>query len=730
MSRPTIICIDDEPLILHSLREQLTRCLNDEFAVELAEGGAEAIALLEELMRAEVDIPLVICDQIMPDISGDYVLAEIHDRHPKALKILLTGMASMDSVIHAINHANLYRYISKPWSETDLNLTVREAIRSYFQEKRLLKKNRILQEVNQRLQQEIAERKRTERSLHISETRLEHILNSLEDVIWSASPDTLTLQYLNPVAERIYGRPVEELLNLPDFWLEVVYEGDRPILEEKQRQLQETHSSRSEYRIVRPDGELRWLSDRAHMICDAQGSAIRVDGIIHDITDRKQGELQLMHLALHDSLTGLPNRKFFLEQVERLLNTSETGNSVQFAVLFIDLDRFKVINDSLGHVVGDHLLVAIAKRLKHCVRSEDLVSRLGGDEFTVLLNPIQDIQEAIEIADRILTQLSIPFDIQGHQFGMSASIGIIEGGQGYTHSTDLLRDADTAMYHAKTQGKACYSVFHQSMHDQTLNLWHLESDLQKALHRCQLFLHYQPIVSLSTGQISGFEALLRWNHPQRGLVPPDEFIPIAEESGLILVIGEWVLREACQQIQHWKTQFPQHSALTISINLSNKQLKDIRFVDIIDQVLRETGLEGKFLTLELTESMLIDDLDSIIKTLTQLRERGIHLSIDDFGKGYSSLSYLHKLPIDSLKIDRLFTNQIGVNPESCNVVRGLSFLARSLGLTAVIEGIETANQLLHLENLDCAAGQGYYFSPPLGCQEIEKLLSELSWQCP
>jgi diguanylate cyclase (GGDEF)-like protein len=601
MNRATILCIDDELLILHSLRDQLAQSLGDEFSVEMAESGFEALELLSELSAENVDVPLVICDQLMPGIPGDRVLEKIHRLYPKTRKILLTGKASSESIISAVNHANLYRYISKPWDETDLNLAIREAVRSYYQDKRLSEQNLTLKAINQKLEQEIIE--------------------------------------------------------------------------------------------------------------------------------RKQAELKLRHLALHDPLTGLPNRKFFIEQIDGILQSAKQDSSIRFAVLFIDLDRFKVINDSLGHDVGDQLLIEIADRLKRCVRVEDVVARLGGDEFTILLNPVQNLYDATEIAERILCDLSMPFDLKGQKFGTNASIGIIEGSGEYENSISLLRDADTAMYSAKNNGKARYAVFHRGMHVQTLNIWHLESALQQALERNELTLNYQPVISLKTGKTKGLEALLRWHHTERGLISPEEFIPIAEDSGLILVIGEWVLQEACRQLKEWHDCFPQYNFLSVSVNIASKQLHETHFVEIVDRILAETGLGGSSLILELTESALIEDTETTIHTLHQLCDRGIHLSLDDFGRGYSSLSYLNQIPIASLKIDRSFTSQIDAGQEkSLNIMRGITSLAHSLGLKVVVEGIETAEQMQQVTQLNCELGQGYYFSPPLPQQGMEQWLQ--NWECP
>jgi len=440
-----------------------------------------------------------------------------------------------------------------------------------------------------------------------------------------------------------------------------------------------------------------------------------------EISDRHQAQEQLVYGALHDALTRLPNRTLLMERLEMALQRAKRYPDHEFAVLFIDLDRFKAINDSLGHQVGDRLLLAIAHQLQELVRSTDTVARLGGDEFIILLDPIQDINDAIRVADRIHAQLRLPLQLAGREVFTSASIGIAASATHYQHGSDLLRDADIAMYRAKEKGKARYEIFDRAMYAQAIQKLQIENDLRQAVIRQELYLKYQPIVSLNTGKIIGFEALLRWLHPERGFVSPAQFIPIAEETGLIVPIGEWVLRTACNQMKQWQTQLS-HPPTKISVNLSLKQLREPDFLEKIDRILAETEIAGESLNLELTESMLMDDVEHLIFVLGQLRARNIRLSIDDFGTGYSSLSYLHRFPIDYLKIDRAFISGIGANSKNCQIAATIISLAHQLGIKAIAEGVETLNHLQHLQKLACEEAQGYLFSKPLDLAAAETLI--------
>ncbi|MBD1943015.1 EAL domain-containing protein [Coleofasciculus sp. FACHB-712] len=448
-----------------------------------------------------------------------------------------------------------------------------------------------------------------------------------------------------------------------------------------------------------------------------------------EILERKRIQSQLLDMALHDPLTGLPNRAVFMERLENALSRTKQEADYQFAVLFLDCDRFKVVNDSLGHLVGDELLIAFAKRvqkalarrLEPCLSIVNTLTRLGGDEFAIIVEQINDACTATVVADRILQELMHPFQLSRHEVFMSASIGIALGNNNYEQPEYLLRDADTAMYHAKTCGKARYHVFDPAMHQEAIQLLQLETDLRKAINQQEFQVYYQPIVKLNTGKLAGFEALVRWNHPHRGFISPLDFIPIAEETGLITQIDTWVMREACQQLKIWQQQKLTQEPLTISVNLSGRQFSQSNLIEQIDEIFQKTQLSPQSLKLEITESVLINNSQSAMAIIQELKKRQIQLSLDDFGTGYSSLSYLHCFPINTLKIDKSFVNRMESSQENIGLVPAIMRMAHTMGINVIAEGIETSGQLAQLRALNCDFGQGYLFSKPVE----SKLASEL-----
>jgi len=444
-----------------------------------------------------------------------------------------------------------------------------------------------------------------------------------------------------------------------------------------------------------------------------------------EIAERLQAQERLLHLALHDVLTGLPNRTWFMKRLEQLLQQVNQKTGSHFAVLFLDCDRFQSVNDSLGHLVGDQLLVSIARRIELCLRSGTMLCRLGGDEFTVLLQDVNGFAEPIKVAQDILRELTPPFQIGDYQVFTNVSIGIVMGNDLYKQPEHILRDADTAMYRAKANGKACYQVFEPTMHCHAFDSFQLESDLRQALDRNEFMAHYQPIVNLETGKIASFEALARWLHPEKGIVYPDRFIPLAEDMGLVVAIDLFILRQACQQLQHWQSLGLADQSLTVSVNLSVKHFMSFNLLEQIDLILQETGIDGHFLRLEITESDIMQNAEFAGKIIEQLQRRHIQLSIDDFGTGYSSLSYLHRLPIDHLKIDRSFVMRIGKNGKNTEIIRAIIALAKSLGMCTIAEGVETQEQLEQIRDLNCEFGQGYLFSKPVEAEAAKNLLRSL-----
>ncbi|HEY9619703.1 MAG TPA: bifunctional diguanylate cyclase/phosphodiesterase [Crinalium sp.] len=433
------------------------------------------------------------------------------------------------------------------------------------------------------------------------------------------------------------------------------------------------------------------------------------------------GVLRLFQVASYDRLTGLPNRAFFLKRLERILRQKRYRQGDRFGVFWIDLDQFKLINDKFGKDAGDFVLIAVARRLRRCLPPSSLLARVGGNEFAIVRRNLTEAS-ATQLAERFQAKLAVPFHIHGQPIYITASTGIVLSTD-YIWADDLRKDAQIAMYHVKNQGRGRYALFHPDMRVQPLSSAELESELRLALERQELELYYQPLVSLTTGRIAGFEALLRWHHTQRGVVYPSEFIPIAEDSGLIIAIGHWVLHQACSQMKLWQRQFPNMSSLLMSVNLSSKQFSQPNLLQQIQQVLQITGLEGRYLKLEITESLLMDDMEMAIATLQDIKTLNVRLGLDDFGTGYSSLSHLYHFPTDTLKVDQSFIKRLGTDSDNDEIVRTIITLAHKLGMTVIAEGIETPRQLAFLRSNRCEYGQGYLFAEPLDSSDIEALLS-------
>ena len=483
-----------------------------------------------------------------------------------------------------------------------------------------------------------------------------------------------------------------------------------------------------EFRLCHVDGAERWMLSRGLAVRNAAGRATRIAGSMTDITGRKGIEEQLTHSVLHDALTGLPNRTLFMDRLRQAMEHGKRRDSYGFAVLFLDMDRFKVVNDSLGHLVGDQLLIGMGQRVAGLLRAGDTLARLGGDEFTVLLDDVTSIEQVQEIANRIQTAMKQPFSLAGQDIVVSLSIGIAAETRDYERPEDLLRDADTALYRAKHLGRARAELFDSAMHTRAVRRLQLETDLRKAVERQELVLFYQPIVVVENGHLNGFEALLRWRHKELGLIAPLEFIPVAEETGLICSVGEWVLKEACHQMVAWTLSSPALQSAFMSVNLAPRQLSQPDLVERISQILAETGMEPTRLKLEITESTAMESAESACRTLTQLSDLGIQIAIDDFGTGYSSLSYLHRFPATALKIDRSFVDQIDCDSEKMEIIRTIVVMAVNLGLDVVAEGIETDEQRQKLAAINCDQGQGYLFARPVDSSAITELLSTLGPQ--
>ena len=442
-----------------------------------------------------------------------------------------------------------------------------------------------------------------------------------------------------------------------------------------------------------------------------------------ELTKEKHIKSVLQNDIYHDFLTGLPNRILFMDSLKEVLKLQQQYPDRLFGLLLIDIDRFKIINDSFGHSIGDQLLIALGSRLEKCKHHTDTLARLGGDEFVILLKELKNQNEAKKIAQDIQEILKKPFVLNNQELFISTSIGItFSSSRYYNQAEQLLRDAHTAMYEAKNRGKSCYTVFDISMHNDLQRQFRLKNDLQGAIERQEIVVYYQPIYCLKNNCLEGIEALARWKHPELGLVYPADFIPLAEEIGIITELDQWVLRNACHQLFYWQNQFPDFSYLTLSVNLSGNQFLESDFIEKIDNILTETGLEGKYLKLEITESILIKDSNSVAQMLNQLRDKKIQVCVDDFGTGYSSLSYLNRFPFNVLKIDRSFINNLSIEDSKSAIVRAIVVMARELGIEVIVEGVETIEQINFIKTLGCFRAQGYWFSHPLDSKEMTHLL--------
>jgi diguanylate cyclase (GGDEF)-like protein/PAS domain S-box-containing protein len=591
-----------------------------------------------------------------------------------------------------------FGYILKPFEERELHTIIEMALYKHEMEKKLKR----------------------------SEQWLGKVLKAIGDAVIATDHKGI-ITFMNPVAEALTGWRQEDALGKD---LSRVFN----TTSEKMSGLAEMLSLKgllqggagglsSQPVLIAKDGTETPIDSSAALMKDDQGNITGVILIFRNAASRLRAEEQLLHDAFHDPLTGLPNRALFMDRLGHAVARAKRRGDYLFAVLFLDLDRFKTINDNLGHGIGDELLIAVAHRLEACVRPGDTVARLSGDEFAILLQDIEDVNAVRQVGDRIHKELSAPLMLKGHEVTITASIGIALSETGYDRPEDILRDADKAMYRAKALGKARYEVFGSVKHLKTVERMQLETDLRRALTRDEFQFYYQPIVSLESGTISGFEALLRWHHPERGLLTPYDFIPVAEATGLIVPIGQWVIRQACHQIQAWQTQFPDEPPLALSVNMSSIQLSQPDLAEQIGKVLTETGADGRHLKLEITESVLVDNAESAAATLRRLKQLNIRLCLDDFGTGYSSLSYLHQLPIDTIKIDRSFVSPLGMDEDNPEIARTIVMLAHNLGIDVIAEGIETAEQMAKLRQLKCDYGQGHYFSMPVDATGAAALIA-------
>ena len=684
-----LLIVDDNELNRDMLARRLER---KGYVVEVAESAQQ---LPQRIKKDGADI--VLLDIEMPDISGLEALKMLRDAYsPIELPVIMvTAKTQSEDIVKALD-LGANDYLTKP-----VDFPVALA--------------RIATQLSH---------KRAQEALRESEERYALAAQGANDGLWDWNLLT-GVMYFSPRWKSMLGYQENEIGDKLEEWLNRVHDSDRERVKYELAAHQGglTSHFESEHRVLNKDGTFRWMLSRGLAVRDASGKATRIAGSQTDITEGK----------VTDPLTGLPNRLLFIDRLGRLIKHAKRRKDHLFAVLFLDLDGFKMINDSLGHLVGDQLLLAVSERLEKCLRLTDTVARLGetftmarlgGDEFTVLLDDLKDLGDARLAADRLMKVLAPPFILGGKEVFPSASIGIALSNSAYENPEDMLRDADTAMYRAKSLGKARYEVFDADMRASLVARLQIETDLRHALERGEFRNFYQPIVALDSGRIVGFEALLRWQHPTRGLMGPDEFIFVAEETGLIRELGWWNLREACRQLSEWKSHSDNYLNFTMNVNLSAKQFLQPNLVEEIRKLMEELAFSPETLKLEITESTVMMDPIATAKMLQQIKSLGILLAIDDFGTGYSSLSYLHRFPLDTLKIDRSFISGAGEGGEGMEIAQTIMPMAKNLRLDVIAEGVETFEQVALLKKLNCKYAQGYYFSKPLAAEEVVLLLAE------
>ncbi len=688
-----VLLVEDNPvqadLIRHMLR-QSGRCWELQHAPRLEAALA---------MARERPPTVVLLDLNLPDSQGLEGFRRLHRELPRLPVVILTNVADEELVHQAIQEGAQDYLIKRDLDSGLLDRSLRYAI----------------------------DRQRYEEALLESEQRYALAVDGANDGLWDwdLAHDTV---YFSPRWKAMLGLEEGEFQESVAAWFALIHEDDLPAF---RREL-EAHLEgamehfQHEHRIRSTSGEYLWVLTRGMAVRDEQGRPWRIAGSMSDITARKLAEEQLTHDALHDALTGLPNRSLFLDRLEQALAEFRRNREDRFAVLYFDLDRFKSINDSLGHLIGDRLLVACARRLHQNLRPGDTLARLGGDEFTILVRNVTGLTDVIQVAERVHELLTLPFELDDHTIFTSASIGIAWCDPRYEWPQDMLRDADLAMYRAKHgNGSHCYEVFDSDMHESAMALLKLETDLHEALREDQFLLNYQPIVNLEGGWIEGFEALIRWRHPQRGLLQPGQFIAVAEETGIICDICWWVLEEACRQLRAWQRIYPQeHGPLSMSVNISGKLFAQPGMVDRLEGIIRLNDLEPSTLNLEITESGVMDHCEQALRALEHLRGLGIQLHLDDFGTGYSSLSYLQRFNYDTIKIDRSFVARMPQDEGSRSIVEALATLGRTMGMRVIAEGVENIEQYRILREMGCTEAQGYWFSHPVDSREVTPMLKE------
>ena len=685
-----VLLIEDDSIEAGLIRDELLRATPPEVRCDHVQRLAAGISLLEQR-----NFDVVLLDLNLPDGWGAENLRRVRDAAPGIPVIVLTNHEDENTAVTLVSEG-AQDYLFKRHISAEL---LRRAIRYAIA------------------------RQRADVSLRSSEERYALALAGARDGIWDWDLQSGALHWSRRCAELLHFENVLAV-SVPSDWFDRVHTDDRVGLENAFRAHLSGETPYLEYecRIRNGAGEMQWILCRGIAVRDSAGLPTRVAGSITDISERKAAEARLRHEVLHDTLTGLPNRALFLDRLDLALKQHRREPSRQFAVLFLDLDRFKMVNDSLGHAAGDELLIEFGKRVSMFLRPGDSVARLGGDEFAILLNEVAGLDDATRVADRIHEVLLRKFLIRGKEVFASVSIGIALSAPHYEHPNQMLRDADLAMYRTKSNRAGSYTVFRSFMYESALQRLELETDLRSALSRSELATYYQPIVSLNGLRVIGFEALLRWFHPTRGPIEPEVFVPLAERSGTIGPVSWWTIREACRQVREWQTSDPRFSELSISVNVSSRLLSEPHFAERMTKILEETGLPPGTLHLEITENALLQHESITIAELAALQATGVKVHLDDFGTGYSSLSYLNRFRYDTIKIDRSFIASMPDAPRSRRIVDALISLATVLGMGVIAEGVETQEQAENLRALNCHVAQGFLFSKPVPPEAAQALL--------
>ena len=688
-----VLLVEDSVGEADLVREMLSEAQEIRFDITHTERLSTALV---ELRPGCFDI--VLLDLNLPDSRRLRTFERVHAHCPATPIIVLTNQKDEEMGAQAV-HGGAQDYLLKQDVEAPLLLrSIRYAI----------------------------ERQEAEDALRESEERYALAVRGANDGIWDWDLKQSKI-YLSPRWKEMLGVADASLSDDPEEWFSRVHPEDVDQLKGaiNAHLSGETPHLEIEYRIRHADGSYRWMLARGLAVRDANGAVSRIAGSQTETTARKKAEAQLLHDAFHDALTGLANRALFLDRLQMTLGAARRKANDQFAVLFLDMDRFKNVNDSLGHAAGDRLLQMLAERLETFLRPGDTLARLGGDEFAILINDINDPGGAVHVAKRLQSLLGKRFLIDQNEVFVSASIGIALSSTGYSSADEILRDADIAMYRAKAAGKNRYEIFDHQMHEAAVALLKLEMDLRRSLEAGDFVMYYQPIVALGGGRMVGFEGLVRWRHPERGLVAPQQFIAVAEETGLIVPLGWWVLTESCNQLGRWQKRYPMDPPLSVSVNVSGKIFRQREMVPKIISILEEAKLTPSSLRLEITENILMDHGEAALERLAELRALGVQLHVDDFGTGYSSLSYLQRFHYDTLKIDRSFVANMEQSEDADAIIETILGLANMLGMNVIAEGIETAEQCRLLRGMQCPQGQGFWFSHPLPADQAEAMITKV-----